>query len=123
MPRYHAESQRAAGPASTSPACPKGAVSPPASNPASRPEVPHTSSAPTPAAHTASRDVHAARSASAASAPTRSAGSRAAGRHAIAPLRSRSMPVHGATQLLASWWAHNDEWITALVALALTAVI
>src|SRR3954454_4455918 len=120
MPRYHAESQRAAGPARRSPTCPNGAVTPLASKPASRHEVPHRASGPTPAAQTASRDIHAARSASAAPASRRSTGSRAAGRQTRAPLRSRSMPVHGVTHLVASWWTDNDQWITAAIALAVT---
>src|SRR3954465_8113935 len=33
------------------------------------------------------------------------------------------MPAHGATQLLASWWSDNDQWVTALIALVITAVI
>jgi small conductance mechanosensitive channel len=32
------------------------------------------------------------------------------------------MPVHGATQLLASWWSDNDQWITAAIALVVTFV-
>jgi small-conductance mechanosensitive channel len=32
------------------------------------------------------------------------------------------MPVHGATQLIASWWSEHDEWITAAIALIGTAV-
>jgi small conductance mechanosensitive channel len=32
------------------------------------------------------------------------------------------MPVHGATQLLASWWSENEQWMTALIALVITAV-
>jgi len=30
------------------------------------------------------------------------------------------MPVHGGTQLIASWWSDNDQWITAAIALLVT---
>src|SRR4051795_13131687 len=46
MPRYHDESQRPAGPTSRSPNAPNGRVSPNGSKSCSRPDVPHTSSAP-----------------------------------------------------------------------------
>src|SRR3954469_2736270 len=127
MFRYQTESHRAAGATSASPNAPNGDVRPVGSKSCARDELPQTASAPSPAAHTSTRLVHVARHA------TRSAerlwlvrrgrAGASAVRRRSTTVRSRSMPAHGATQLVASWWSDNQQWVTAVIALAVTAAI
>src|SRR4051794_20861173 len=127
MFRYQTASHRAAGATSASPNAPKGDVRALGSKSCARDELPQIASAPRPAAQTSTRLTqvarHARRSASAASLDSRGRAAARAGRRDSTALRSRSMPAHGATQLLASWWSDNDQWVTALIALVITAVI
>src|SRR3954468_16747694 len=127
MLRYQTASHRAAGATSASPKAPNGEVRPAGSKSCARDELPQIASAPRPAAHTSTRlnqvTRHARRSAWAASPDSRGRAGARAGRRESTALRSRSMPAHGATHLLASWWSDNDQWVTALIALAVTAVI
>src|SRR5436190_15342000 len=126
MPRNQTASHRAAGATSASPKAPKGDVRPVGSKSSARDELPQTASAASPAAHTSRRLVHVARHATRSAwtlwLDRRGRADASAGRRRSTTLRSRSMPAHGATQLLASWWSDNQQWVTALIALVITAV-
>src|SRR3954468_17500741 len=127
MFRYQTASHRAAGATSASPNAPNGEVRPVGSKSEAREELPQIASAPIPAAQTRTREVHVARHA------TRSAwrlwldsrgrgGARSRLRRSTT-VGSALMPAHPATQLLASWWSDNQQWVTALMALVITAIV